>query len=75
MPRSQERAVRLRRRRRWAVGGGRWAVVASLVETCKLNGADPQRYFTDLLTRLVDGWPNSRIDELMPWCWAKAENG
>ena len=44
--------------------------VASLVETCKLNGVDPQRYFTDLLTRLVNGWPNDRIDELMPWCWA-----
>ena len=51
-------------------GGARWAAVASLVETCKLNGVDPQRYFTDVLTRLVNGWPNSRIDELMPWCWA-----
>lgn len=56
-------------------GGARWAAVASLVETCKLNGVDPQRYFTDLLTRLVNGWPNSRIDELMPWCWATQENG
>jgi transposase len=55
-------------------GGARWAAVASLVETCKLNGVDPQRYLTDLLTRLVNGWPNSRIDELMPWCWAKSEN-
>jgi transposase len=54
-------------------GGARWAAVASLIETCKLNGVDPQRYFTDLLTRLVNGWPNSRIDELMPWCWAAAE--
>ncbi|UZO94688.1 IS66 family transposase [Roseomonas mucosa] len=53
-------------------GGARWAAIASLVETCKLNGVDPQSYFTDLLTRLVNGWPNSRIDELMPWCWAKA---
>ncbi|MGG5890634.1 IS66 family transposase [Falsiroseomonas sp. HC035] len=50
-------------------GGARWAAVASLVETCKLNGVDPQRYFTDVLTRLVNGWPNNRIDELMPWCW------
>ena len=55
-------------------GGARWAAIASLVETCKLNGVDPQRYFTDLLTRLVNGWPNSRIDELMPWCWAKSAN-
>lgn len=51
-------------------GGARWATVASLVETCKLNGVDPQRYFTDVLTRLVNGWPNNRIDELMPWHWA-----
>src|SRR5215213_5246804 len=26
--------------------------------------------FTDLLTRLVNGWPQNRIDELMPWHWA-----
>lgn len=56
-------------------GGARWAAVASLVETCKLNGADPQRYFAEVLTRLVNGWPNSRIDELMPWCWGAAEKG
>lgn len=54
-------------------GGARWAAIASLVETCKMNGVDPLRYFTDLLTRLVNGWPNNRIDELMPWCWADTE--
>ncbi len=48
--------------------------MASLVETCKLNGVDPQRYFADLLTRLVNGWPNSRIDVPMPWRWAKSDN-
>ena len=53
-------------------GGRRWADLASLVETCKLNGVDPQHYFTELLTRLVDGWPHSRIDELMPRHWADA---
>jgi transposase len=51
-------------------GGARWCAAASLVETCKLNGVDPQRYFTHLITRLVNGWPNDRIDELMPWHWA-----
>jgi transposase len=55
-------------------GGARWAAVAPLVETCKLNGADPQRYFADVLTRLVNGWPQSRIDELMPWHWAAAKS-
>jgi transposase len=34
-----------------------------------LNGVNPQTYFTDLLTRLVNGWPQKRIDELMPWHW------
>jgi hypothetical protein len=46
-----------------------WAAAASLIETCKLNRINPQTYFTDLLTRLVNGWPQARIDELMPWCW------
>ena len=49
-------------------GGANWTVVASLVETCKLNAVDPQRYLAELLQRLVNGWPQSSIDELMPWC-------
>ena len=51
-------------------GGANWAAIASLVETCKLNGVEPQAYFTDLLTRLVSGWPQARIDQLLPWHWA-----
>jgi len=55
-------------------GGENWAAVASLIETCKLNGVDPQRYLTQLLTRLVNGWPQARIDALMPWnCAAEAD--
>ena len=55
-------------------GGERWACIASLVETCKLNGVDPQRYFTDVLNRLVNGWMENRLDELMPWHWAASKN-
>jgi transposase len=51
-------------------GAETWSGLASLIETCKLNGVNPQVYFTDLLTRLVNGWPQKRIDELMPWHWA-----
>jgi hypothetical protein len=51
-------------------GAENWACLASLIETCKLNGVNPQTYFADLLTRLVNGWPQKRIDELMPWNWA-----
>jgi transposase len=50
-------------------GGENWACLASLIETCKLNHVNPQAYFTDLLTRLVNGWPQKRIDELVPWLW------
>ena len=51
-------------------GGGRhWAVLASLVETCKLNSVEPQAYLADVLTRLVNHHPNSRIDDLLPWAY------
>ena len=52
-------------------GAANWAAVASLVETCKLNGVEPHGYLTNLLTRLIHGWPNARLDELMPWNWTK----
>jgi hypothetical protein len=40
---------------------------SALIETCKLTGVDPQAYFADVLTKLVNLWPASRLDELMPW--------
>src|SRR6266571_613024 len=51
-------------------GAENWACIASLIETCKLHGVDPQAYFADVLTKLVNLWPASRLDELMPWAWA-----
>ena len=51
-------------------GAENWACLASLIETCKLNGVDPQAYLTDVLTKLVNLWPAARIDDLMPWVWA-----
>lgn len=50
-------------------GAEHWAFIASLIETCKLNGGEPLRYLTDVLTRIVDGHPNSRIDDLLPWAY------
>ena len=47
-------------------GAENWACIASLIETCKLNSVDPQAYFADVLTRLVNLWPASRLDDLMP---------
>jgi transposase len=44
-----------------------------LIETAKIHEVDPQSYLADILTKLVNGWPNNRIDELMPWAWAAAQ--
>ncbi len=51
-------------------GAVNWAAVASLIETCKMNRVDPHRCLADLLTRLLNGWPQARVHELMPWHWA-----
>jgi transposase len=52
-------------------GGVAWGVVASLIETAKLNGVEPNAYLTDVLTKIVQGWPMSRLDDLLPWAYAK----
>jgi len=55
-------------------GAENWACLASLIETCKLNGVDPQAYLTNVLARLVNLWPAARIDELLPWAWASTDS-
>jgi transposase len=50
-------------------GAEHWAVIASLVETAKLNGVEPHAYLADVIARIVSGHPNSRIDELLPWAY------
>src|SRR6476620_7746041 len=54
-------------------GAEHWATIASLIETCKLNDVDPLAYLTDVLTRIVNGHPNSDIDQLMPWAYRKQD--
>jgi transposase len=54
-------------------GGTRWAILCSLVETCKMNGVEPYAYLADVLQRMVDGHTINRLDELLPWAW-KDEN-
>ena len=50
-------------------GGETWAILASLIECCKLHQVEPQAYLTDIVTRLVNGHPQSRLAELAPWAW------
>ena len=51
-------------------GGQRAALIYSLIATCKLNGIDPIAYLRDVLARIADH-PIKRIDELLPFNWAK----
>lgn len=53
-------------------GGEHWAIIASLIGTCKLNEINPQTYLTDVISRIANGHPNSRIDELLPWAYPAA---
>jgi len=50
-------------------GGEHWAIIASLIETCKLNAIDPLHYLADVITKIVNGHPNTLIDELLPWAY------
>lgn len=47
-------------------GAEHWAVIASLIETCKLLGVEPHSYLADVITRIVNGHPQTRLDDLMP---------
>ena len=52
-------------------GAEHWAVLASLIETCKRNDVDPQAYLADVLAKIVSRHPMSRIDELLPFAYIK----
>ena len=54
-------------------GGETWAILASLLNTCKLHGVDPETYLTDILERMVSGaTKNNRLHELLVWNWKAA---
>jgi transposase len=53
-------------------GAQNWAMLASLIETCKLHSVNPQAYLTDVLTKLVNNWPNRPLADLSPWAWTAA---
>lgn len=46
------------------------AILYSLLRTCALHGIDTFAYLTDLLRKLAAGWPDRKLDELLPEAWA-----
>ena len=47
----------------------RAAGLYSLTRTCAQYGVPPLAYFTDVLTKLANGWSMDRLDELLPHQW------
>ncbi|HEY1631855.1 MAG TPA: IS66 family transposase [Rhizomicrobium sp.] len=54
-------------------GAQRWATVASLITTAKLNGIEPYAYLKDVLERMANGHPMRHIDKLLPWNWKPSD--
>lgn len=54
-------------------GGDNWAVIATLIENCKLSAVDPYAYLAEVLAKIINGHPNKDIDDLLPWAYANAE--
>ena len=48
-------------------GGDNWAVIATLIENCKITGINPHAWMTSTLTALANGHPAKSVGELMPW--------
>ena len=51
-------------------GTENWAVIASLIETCKMNGVVSQAWRSATLAAIVKGHKQSQIDDLLPWNYA-----
>jgi transposase len=51
-------------------GAGHWAIIATLIQTAKLNAVDPLAWLTDVLERIVSGKTRrNELHTLLPWNW------
>lgn len=48
-------------------GGDNWAVIATLIENCKISRINPQDWLTETLSKLANGHPANSVGNLMPW--------
>ena len=54
-------------------GGRHWAIIATLVQSAKLNGVEPLAWLTDVLERIVSGRTRQHeLETLLPWNWQAA---
>ena len=55
-------------------GAKNWAMLASLVATCKMSSVNPVDYIANTLQAILDGHPKSRIEDLMPWRFSQTSS-
>jgi hypothetical protein len=54
-------------------GAETWAILASLLNTAKLNEIDPYTWLSDALEKMVSGEVKShQLDQLLAWNWKAA---
>ena len=52
-------------------GAQNWAMLASVIETCKLNKIEPHGYLTGVLTAIANGHKQKDIKQLLLWNFKK----
>ena len=55
-------------------GASAWGRIASLIETCKMNGVEPYAWLESTLETIAAGHPQARIRELLHWNFASASS-
>ena len=55
-------------------GARSWGRIATLIETCKMNGVEPCAWLKSTLERIAAGHPQSRLRELLPWNFGSASS-
>ena len=57
-------------------GAETWAILASLINSAKLQDIDPRHYLTDVLERIVSGRTKiNQLHMLLPWNWKAERDG
>jgi len=56
------------------VGAENWALLSSVVATCRLNDVNPVAYLAETLDAIINGHSQSQIEELMPWRFRKTSS-
>ena len=56
------------------IGAENWAQLSSIVATCRLNDVNPVAYLAETLTAIINGHPQSQIEDLMPWRFRKTSS-